>query len=177
MLVVIAIALVSAGAQAGDESSAQGPPRPPQPGTGGRLRRVFAALDGSIVQASVAGLWLGLFFVFLGQPESDTPLWPAAAATVASAVAVGALVPVLRPGLHVPLDSLGAVSAVGIFQTLGTVTFVVAASGGMLSVVSVAGALTPVPTAILAIVLLRERLTRLQLTGMIAAVVGIVMMV
>lgn len=176
VLVVFAIALVSGGTASGGQKPL---PRTGRPAglTPRRLyQRGFLTFDKGILQATVAGLWLGLFFVFLDQPQSGNPLWPAAAATVASAVAVGALVPVLRPDLGFHPRRLWLVGAVGLCQTLGTLTFVVAAREGMLSVVAVAGALTPVPTAILAFMILRERATRLQLTGIIAALGGIVMM-
>ncbi|WP_406672494.1 EamA family transporter [Natronospira sp.] len=176
-LVVVAIVLVSGGAKSGKEQVVHTHSQPTG-GTPGRLdQRGFLACDRGILQATFAGLWLGLFFVFLDQPQdSSSPLWPAMAATVASAIAVGALVPALRPSLRSSAKSLWMVAAVGLFQTLGTLTFVIAARGGMLSVVAVAGALTPVPTAILAFAILRERATWLQLMGIVAALFGIVLM-
>lgn len=176
-LVVIAIALVSGGVKSAGEHPAPRHGRSARGVSGRRYQRGFLRCDSSILQATLAGLWLGLFFVFLDQPqESGSPLWPATAATVASAVAVGALVPALRPNLKFSVKSLWLVATVGLFQTLGTLTFVIAAREGMLSVVAVAGAMTPIPTAILAFTILRERATRLQLIGILAAIIGIMMM-
>lgn len=176
VLVVVAIALVSGGTKADEQEPIQEPEHPDRGNRGHLRQRGFLACDSGILQASVAGLWLGLFFVFLDQPQSESPLWPAAAATVASALAVAALIPALRPSLKIPVKSLWVVGAVGLCQTLGTLTFVIAAREGMLSVVAVAGALTPIPTAILAFLILRERATLLQLTGIVAALAGIMMM-
>ncbi|MCP1677066.1 drug/metabolite transporter (DMT)-like permease [Natronocella acetinitrilica] len=175
-LVVVAIALVSGGAKSVEQGPAEQGGRRGGRSPGRRFQRGFLACDSGIFQATVAGLWLGLFFVFLDQPQSGSPLWPATAATVASALVVGVLVPALRPRLRVDLRSLWVVGIVGLCQTLGTLTFVIAAREGMLSVVAVAGALTPVPTAILAFLILRERATLLQLAGIAAALAGIVMM-
>lgn len=176
VLVVAAIALVSGGAVSGEKLPARRASRSARPAPGRQSQHGFLACDTGILQATLAGLWLGMFFVFLDQPQSDHPLWPATAATVASAVAVGTLVPVLRPSLQFHSRSVWVVAAVGVCQTLGTLTFVIAAREGMLSVVAVAGALTPVPTAILAFVILQERATALQLAGIAAALGGIVMM-
>jgi drug/metabolite transporter (DMT)-like permease len=174
-LVVVAIAMVSGGAAPDPAGSADQPSPGKSPARHG-LQRGFLACDRSILQATIAGLWMGLFFVFLDQPSSGNPLWPAAAATLASAVIVGVLVPFMRPSLTFSPRVIWVVAAVGLFQTLGTLTFVIAAREGMLSVVAVAGALTPIPTAVLAFVILRERATWLQLTGIAAALTGIVMM-
>jgi len=177
-MVVIAIALVSGATTSEDHQPADNPHQDKvKPQKRSVRHRLLACRDNGILQATIAGLWMGLFFVFLDQPKSDHPLWAATAATVASAIAVGVMIPVMRPSLRIHRRSLWGIGAVGLCQTLGTLTFVLAAREGMLSVVAVAGALTPVPTAILAFVLLRERATMLQLAGIAAALTGITMMV
>lgn len=179
MGVVVAIALVSAGGEhGGDATRSETQDRHPSARSAALplSQRGCVVCDSGIVHATLAGLWMGLFFVFLDQPQSGSPLWPAASATLASALVVACLVPVLRPRLGAPSASLWLIAAVGLSQTLGTLTFVIAAREGMLSVVAVAGALTPIPTAILAFLILRERATRLQLAGIVTAVIGIAMM-
>lgn len=89
---------------------------------------------------------------------------------------VACLVPVFRPNLRTSFAALGVIAAVGLLQAFGTLAFVVAARDGMLSIVAVAGALTPIPTAICAFVFLRERSTGLQLVGIAAALAGIMLM-
>lgn len=176
MLVVVAIALVSSGEKSPDESVLKNPEKKIKSVSFYALQRGFLAYDRSIVQATGAGLWFGLFFVFLGQAQSSSPLWPAAAATVASALTVAVLIPVLKPDLFFDRSNLPIVMVVGLFQTLGTLTFVIAANLGMLSVAGVAGALSPIPTTILAFLILKERATWVQIIGVAAALTGIVMM-
>lgn len=176
MLVVITIALVSSGEKSTTENAMQHFKRPEKSLSFYALQRGFLAYDRSILQATGAGLWFGLFFVFLGQAQSSSPLWPAASATIASALIVAALIPVLKPDLFFDRSNLPIVVVVGLFQTFGTLTFVIAANLGMLSVAGVAGALSPVPTAILAFLILKERATWVQMTGVAAALTGIVMM-
>lgn len=176
MLVVVAIALVSSGEKSPDESVLKNSEKKIKSVSFYALQRGFLAYDRSIVQATGAGLWFGLFFVFLGQAQSSSPLWPAAAATVASALTVAVLIPVLKPDLFFDRSNLPIVMVVGLFQTLGTLTFVIAANLGMLSVAGVAGALSPIPTTILAFLILKERATWVQIIGVAAALTGIVMM-
>lgn len=141
-----------------------------------RLQRGFIVCHRDVIQAAIAGLWLGFFFVFLGQAQTTSPLWPAASATVFSALSVAVFIPFLKPDWGFSKKIRWVIVAVGICQTLGTLTFVVAANLGMLSVAGVAGALSPVPTAILAFLVLKEKPNWLQVTGILAALSGVVMM-
>ena len=76
----------------------------------------------------------------------------------AGAFAPTATMPLRRPGL---------------LLFAGTVLYVVAASRGQLSLVSVLGALFPVWTVGLSVVVLAERPTRVQLVGVVAALIGV----
>ncbi len=82
LLVVIAIALVSSGEKTTIENAFKQVKQPAKLPTFYALQRGFLAYDRSILQATGAGLWFGLFFVFLGQAQSSSPLWPAASATI-----------------------------------------------------------------------------------------------
>ena len=60
----------------------------------------------------------------------------------------------------------------GLLDSTATIMFAVATTKGLFSVVSVLGSLYPVGVAILARVVLGERLTPLQRGGAVAAVCG-----
>ncbi len=70
---------------------------------------------------------------------------------------------------------LPAVAAVGIGDVAANLTFAAASQRGMLSVVGAAGSLYPVVTALLARFVLDERLRRVQVLGVAAAVAGVVL--
>ena len=61
--------------------------------------------------------------------------------------------------------ALGAIAAVGVFDLLANLLFVLAAGRGLLSVVGVLGSLYPAFTVVLARFVLHERLTRAQGVG------------
>jgi len=179
VLVVCAIALVSAG---GGRSTYRADPAP---GTAGRFpgllqsQRGFVIGHESLLPATLAGVCFGLIFVCLDQADSGSALWPTAVAV--TAVAVFLLVYLLfrrqgSPVSAVPLRFAGIIVAVGLCQTLAILTFILGTRQGLLSIVSVAGALSPVPTAVCAWLILRQHLTRLQLAGISFALSGVVMM-
>ncbi len=166
-LVAVAIAVVSAGSPAAIPSHSL-----PPPGDVPRPRR-RQLLGGGLTQATIAGVVFGLFFVFLDQADGGSPLWPATAAVVASIVVVAGLVPIFRPVLRLGMRDLTVMTAVGACQALGTLLFIIAVREGLLSIVAVAAALSPVPTALCARAFMGERLTRWQFAGFTAAIAGV----
>lgn len=70
--------------------------------------------------------------------------------------------------------TLGLVLAVGVFDTIANVSYVLGFETGYASIVATAGALYPVVTAALAILLLRERLAPNQYVGVGVLVCGLI---
>jgi drug/metabolite transporter (DMT)-like permease len=122
----------------------------------------------------VAAVALGLFVYFLGlgsrQGDALSTLLGArvGSLTLLVVVAVGRRAP-----LRVPRRWLLAVAAVGLADVTANILFAFAAGHALLSLVSVLGSLYPVATVLLAHVLLGERLTRTQQTGVVVALAGV----
>jgi drug/metabolite transporter (DMT)-like permease len=122
-----------------------------------------------------SGVAFGMNFVVLDQVPLDAKLWPlvfgrlAATAVVLLAAALTANLTVER---GVPLR-LALTAAV--LDTVANVATVVALQSGMLSLAGVLIALYPAATVLLAIVVLRERVTRWQAVGMVSAVAAVAM--
>jgi drug/metabolite transporter (DMT)-like permease len=109
-----------------------------------------------------AGVGFGLFFVALDATPADSGLWPLVAGRVASVVLLAAIVAVRRPG---PVGAPRLMVASGVLDTVANVLFLLAARLGGLGVSAVLVSLYPVVVVLLARVVLRERLTGLQLTS------------
>ena len=120
-----------------------------------------------------AGLAFGLNFVMIAQAPVESRLWPLFFGRVAATVFVvvaAALTGNLRPprGTSLKLAVLAAVLDIG-----ANVTMLWALQASMLSLSSVLMSLYPAATVLLAIVVLRERVTRWQVVGMVAALAAI----
>ncbi|MFN4264016.1 MAG: EamA family transporter, partial [Thioalkalivibrionaceae bacterium] len=167
-LLIAAIALVSGGQQGGAvtvHGVARDPGLPPP--------AWWRRMPSGFFEATVAGLGFGLVFVFLGQAQAGHPLWPV---VVSILMAGGILCGVAlwrRPPLRVDRGLWGLLLLAGLLQAGATVAFVLAVRGGFLSIVAVAGAMSPIPTAAAAWLFLRERLSGLQRLGFVAAMLGI----
>ncbi|MFC4455666.1 EamA family transporter [Deinococcus sonorensis] len=129
------------------------------PGQGGR---------GGLPLALLAGLGFGLFFVLLAQ--SEAVFWTLAMARLTSSAVV---VPytLRRYGLRPLGPRLIFASAPG--DALGNLCYLLAAQAGRLSVAGLLTNLYPVITALLAAMVLRERLNRVQWLGVALAVIGV----
>lgn len=155
--IIAAIAMITGGA------------RMPGRGNGHALRAVVRATPGGVV--------LGGFFVFLDLADAArTPLWSATWVLVAAAATVALALPFLNG--HRPRGRLAwtLIALTGLCQAVATTAFALALGYGLLSVVAVAAALSPAPTALLAWLMSGERLSPLQWLGLVVALAGIAVM-
>ncbi|ADI13478.1 DMT family transporter [Truepera radiovictrix] len=125
------------------------------------------------LEGILAGVGYGLFFIGLDQTGTGNPLWPQLAAVAGSLVVLGLAALVVRPPLRTGFAQWPLLVAIGVIQATGFVTFILATQTGLLSIVAVLAALSPLPTMILARLVLAQRLTRIQLLGVVMALVGI----
>ena len=122
-----------------------------------------------------SGLAFGLNFVLIHQAPVEARLWPLFFARV-SATAVVVLVAAFTDNLHVPHGfPLQMALAAALLDTGANVAMLLALQASMLSLASVLMSLYPAATVLLAIVVLRERVTRWQVVGMGLALAAVAM--
>lgn len=123
-----------------------------------------------------AALTYGTFLTLFAEASQDGPATAVLTSRIALLIAtVGALV-LLRQRMTVPLRALPLVSVPGLLLVVGTVSYGVASSTGLVSVVSVLATLNPVITVGLAVLVLGERLNRRQQVGVATALAGVVLL-
>lgn len=116
-----------------------------------------------------AGVGFGAFYVIIDAAPDDSGLWPLLAGRAASSTLLGAFL-LLRGygrgrGLRLGPGLVGLMALSGAADTGANVLFVFATRLGDLGVSGVLVSLYPVVVVLLARLVLRERLTGLQLTG------------
>lgn len=122
--------------------------------------------------ALFAGLGFGSFLVFMKQATQHATYWPLAAALAVSLVVAVLILIVQRGSLPVP-GVLPVVLAAGALDTFGNFFFILAAQRGRLDIAAVLSSLYPAFTVLLARLVLKERITRLQTAGMTAALIAV----
>jgi drug/metabolite transporter (DMT)-like permease len=129
----------------------------------------------SIGLALIAAVGFGTFFAGIDRAEETGDVaWVLLAARTADVALLVTAALVVRPAIPRAPVTLAAIAAVGVFDLLANLLFVLATGRGLLSVVGVIGSLYPAVTVILARFVLHERLSRTQNAGVLITLAGVV---
>ena len=128
--------------------------------------------------AVLAALAYGLYFSLLDLAADGGALWATTTSRAMAAVFLTVLVVVLGQRIaRGTWRGLVRVMPIGFLDALATLAFALATTRGLVSLVAVIACLYPITTALLAYLLLGERLGRWQAAGAALAVVGVAMIV
>jgi uncharacterized membrane protein len=125
--------------------------------------------------ALLAAVGFGSFFAGMDRAEeSGDVAWILLSARTVAVTLLLIACAAVRPAFPRAPATLAALAAVGVFDLLANLLFVLAAGRGLLSVVGVLGSLYPAVTVVLARVVLHERLTRTQSVGVGITLTGVI---
>lgn len=130
-----------------------------------------------IATALTSGVAIGIFFLAVAQMRPEAGLWPLVAARGVSVTLFATLAVVTRRSLRLPAGVIRIAVAGGVLDMLANVLYLVASRDGPLSVVVTLTSLYPAGTVLLARTVLGERLSALQVVGVICALAAIVLIV
>jgi drug/metabolite transporter (DMT)-like permease len=125
--------------------------------------------------ALLAGLGFGGFFTALGQVGESATFWPLVVGRLAACALMVAFALSSRRPVIPPLLPLGLLALAGVLDVGGNLFFLLAVQSGRLDVAAVLGSFYPAVTAILAWLIAREPMARLQVIGLTVAVLAIVL--
>lgn len=124
--------------------------------------------------AIIAGIGISGYFIAIDRVQGVAVFWPLVVARL-SAIPFIAIMAMMRgESLKPGRPALKLASLAGTFDALGNVFFLFATQIGRMDQAVVLSSLYPVSTVLLARVLLKEKLTALQTTGIVLALVAIV---
>ena len=125
--------------------------------------------------ALLAAIGFGSFFAGIDRAEETADVaWVLLAARTADVALLVVAALALRPPIPRSPAALGPIAAIGAFDLLANLLFVLATGRGLLSVVGVLGSLYPAVTVVLARLVLHERLSRVQNAGVLITLSGVV---
>jgi drug/metabolite transporter (DMT)-like permease len=125
--------------------------------------------------ALVSALGFGLFFLAMDRASDGDVAWAMLVNRVTGVSLLIAATVVLRPPFHAGRRDIPVLIGIGALDIAANAMFAVAATKGLVSVVSVLGSLYPVTTVGLAALVLRERPHRLAQVGVVTALFGVVL--
>jgi drug/metabolite transporter (DMT)-like permease len=136
-----------------------------------------ASRASGIATALASGVAIGLFFLAVARIRVEAGLWPLVGARGVSVTLFAALAVAMGRSLRMPATVAAIAVGGGILDMLANVLYLVASRYGPLSVVVTLTSLYPAGTVLLARTVLGERLSALQIVGVICALAAIVLIV
>lgn len=124
-------------------------------------------------EAIISGIGIGLFLLLIARTGHQAGLWPLAAARLTSISLLGAVALVSGKSLRPQRGGLNPILIAGLLDVTGNALYLLATRYGLLSLIVVLASLYPATTVLLARVFLHERLTVVQLAGVVCAVVAV----
>jgi drug/metabolite transporter (DMT)-like permease len=123
--------------------------------------------------ALLAGCGFGCFFILISRVSHDATFWPLAVARFTSVLFL-LLVTLIRQQQVLPrTTAVPLILLAGVLDAIGNTFFVLAAHTGRLDIAAILSSLYPAATVLLAAIVLRERVTRIQGIGILLALVAV----
>jgi drug/metabolite transporter (DMT)-like permease len=129
----------------------------------------------AILLALGAAVGFGLYFVFADIGADGSVLWLLALGRIFILPPIVTILAVRRVPVVPPVRDRWQLVAIGLCDLSATALYGVATTRGALAIVAVIGSLYPVMTVLLAWGVVGERISRLQLAGVITAMAGVAM--
>ena len=126
--------------------------------------------------AVLSGALIGLFFAFVGIAPKDSGIWSVLIARLVASLIVLTIGAVVYRRTVIDKGVLWLAVIVGVMEPTANVLYRLSAQTGMLAVVAVLAALYPAATVLLARFVLHERMRRIQLVGMLLALVAAILL-
>jgi drug/metabolite transporter (DMT)-like permease len=123
----------------------------------------------------LAGVGFGIFLIVINRVSHEAVFWPLAASRVTSTVALLSFMLLARQAAGPAPAYLPLIALVGVLDAGGNALFALASQFGRLDVAAVLGSLYPASTVLLAWLILKERISRTQTLGIVAALAAIVL--
>jgi drug/metabolite transporter (DMT)-like permease len=134
-------------------------------------------LPRGVGSALASGVAIGFFFLSLARTTSDAGMWPLLVARLVSVLLFAGVAFARHSSLRMPPGVAGLVVVAGTVDMLANALYLLAARQGQLSTVVTLSSLYPASTVLLARLILRERLSSWQVTGVVCALGAVVLIV
>jgi drug/metabolite transporter (DMT)-like permease len=133
------------------------------------------ALAAGVLLAALSALFIGVFFLAIDSASDGGAVWASLVNRITSVTLLVVAVLAVRPRVAAARPHMPALALAGTLDVSANLLFAAASTKGLISLVSVAGSLYPVLTVLLARMVLKEQVHRVQEAGVAAALCGVVL--
>lgn len=134
-------------------------------------------LPPGVPTAFASGVAIGFFYLSLARSRPEAGMWPLLMARVVSVLLFATIAIATRASFRMTRGVLALVFTAGAIDMLANALYLLASRQGQLSVVVTLSSLYPASTVLLARIILRERLSTWQVTGVVCALAAVMLIV
>jgi drug/metabolite transporter (DMT)-like permease len=134
-------------------------------------------LPAGVGMALASGVAIGFFLLALAQTRAEAGMWPLVASRSVSLLLFGAILALTGGSLRMPVPMFALAAGGGGIDMLANALYLLAAREGPLSIVVTLSSLYPASTVLLARVVLGERLSPWQVSGVGCALAAVILIV
>ncbi|MFL5447051.1 MAG: EamA family transporter [Gemmatimonadales bacterium] len=134
-------------------------------------------LPPGVATAFASGVAIGFFYLSLARSRAEAGMWPLLMARVVSVLLFATLAIATRASFRMTRGVLALVFAAGAIDMFANALYLLASRQGQLSVVVTLSSLYPASTVLLARIILHERLSTWQVTGVVCALAAVMLIV
>lgn len=124
----------------------------------------------------IAGVSFGVYFILLHRGSQDGLFWPMVSSRLAGVITMMVYMLITRQSFLPPKSVWPLLILNGIMDVSGNGLYILAGQTGRMDVAAVLASLYPASTVLLAGLFLHERLGRIQVVGVLTALVALVLM-
>lgn len=139
-------------------------------------RKIMPLRLGGLGLPLLSGLSFGLYFILIHQSSQQAILWPIISARIAGSLSLAVIMAFSRQPWLPQRSAWPYILLVGILDVCGNLFYILAGRAGRLDTSAVLGSLYAGVTVIMAWLFLKERITRRQWVGILAALGAIALM-
>lgn len=123
--------------------------------------------------ALLAGCGFGCFFILISRVSHNATFWPLAVARFTSVLFLLVMTLIRQQQALPRMTTAPLILLAGVLDAIGNAFFVLAAHTGRLDIAAILSSLYPAATVLLAAIVLRERVTRIQGIGILLALAAV----
>jgi drug/metabolite transporter (DMT)-like permease len=172
LIALVAVVLVSSTEMPGEPASNAAPGLVGLPPHSAAAANSWLRQPG-LIEAVLSGIGIGFFYVFLAHTRAQAGMWPLAASRFCSAAILIVVALAARRSILPSRGGWSPIAIAGLLDMFANACYLLATRHGLLAIVAVLASLYPASTVMLARLVLHEKLSRTQLTGVGCALVAI----
>lgn len=122
-----------------------------------------------------AAVCTGLYFILIDNASQNDPFWASMILRISTFIFLIPLILIVRSPVKIRKNHLPLIILMGVMDALASFSFALASNSGLLSIAAVVSSLYPAVTIVLSGIIIKEKMNKVQSSGVMLAITGVVL--